>query len=358
MASSSDVPFIPPNIGQLMTFKLEGPNYIMWSNQVIHILKTNDLMGFMDGSELCPPKYVLDGQGKATATLNSTFQLWNKKDQFVLSWLNATLTEKVMSTTFGVTGSQQAWDSLSSRFASHSKTQISHLQRQLQSLYQGSKRCTDYIETAKQFSAQLAVVGQPVTDNALISYVIGGLHASFNPVVTSLSMASWYKSLTFIEFQDELLSYELLLDSQIASNTANTHQFAMSSSKPNAYTQNRKSKPSGKHWNGPKPNYYSPKYQPTRSAITARPACQICGKLSHKALDCFHRMDHAFQGHHPPAQLFAMVANSNQDADNGPWYADSAANQHITANLENLSLQQPYSSFEDVAVGNGTGLSI
>jgi len=85
------------------------------------------LMGFVDGSEPCPPKYVLDDQGKATATLSPTFLLWTKKDQFVLSWLNATLTEKVRSTTFGVTSAQQVWDSLSSRFASHSKTQISHL---------------------------------------------------------------------------------------------------------------------------------------------------------------------------------------------------------------------------------------
>jgi hypothetical protein len=62
-SSSASPPFIPPNIGQLMTFKLEGPNYITWSNQVIPILKTNDLMGFVDGSEPCPPKYVLDAEG-------------------------------------------------------------------------------------------------------------------------------------------------------------------------------------------------------------------------------------------------------------------------------------------------------
>lgn len=217
-----------------------------------------------------------------------------------------------MSTTFGVTSAQQVWDSLSSRFASHSKIRISHLQCQLQSLHQGSKGCADYIETAKQFSAQPAAIGQLVIAKQFSS------HPSFNPVVTSLFVASRYKSLTFIEFQDELLSYELLLDSQTASNTVDSHQFAMFSSKPNAYNQNRKSKPSGKRWNGPKPNSSSPKYQPTPSAVHARPACQIWGKLSHKALDCFYRMEHTFQGRHPPAQLSAMVANSNQDADNGP----------------------------------------
>jgi len=261
MASNSAVQFVLPNIGQLMTFKLEGPNYITWSNQVIPILKTSDLMGFVDGSEPCPPKYVLDDQGKATATLSPTFLLWTKKDQFVLSWLNATLTEKVMSTTFGVTSARQVWDSLSNRFASHSKTQISHLQRQLQSLHQGSKGCSEYIEAAKQFSAQLTAVGQPVTEDALIGYVVGGLHPSFNPVVTSLSVASRYKSLTFSEFQDELLSYELLLDSQTASNTADTHQFAMFSSKPTANNYNRKPKTSGKRWNGPKTTSSSSKFQ-------------------------------------------------------------------------------------------------
>jgi hypothetical protein len=295
MASNSAVQFVPPNIGQLMTFKLERPNYITWSNQVTPILKTNDLMGFVDGSELCPPKYVLDDQGKATATLSPTFLLWTKKDQFVLSWLNATLTEKVMSTTFGVTSAQQIRDSLSSQFASHSKTRISHLQRQLQSLHQGSKGCFEYIEAAKQFSAQLAAVGQPIAEDALIGYVVGGLHPSFNPVVTSLSVASRYKSLTFSEFQDELLSYELLLDSQTVSNIADSHQFAMFSSKPPANNYNRKAKTSGKRWNGPKNTSSSPKYQPTSSSLLAKPPCQICGKLSHQALDSFHRMDHAFK---------------------------------------------------------------
>jgi hypothetical protein len=162
----------------------------------------------------------------------------------------------VTSTTFGVTSAQQVWDSLSSRFASHSKTRISHLQCQLQSLHQVSKGCTDYIETTKQFSTQLPAVGQAVTDDAFIGNVIGGLHPSFNPVVASVSVASRYKSLTFTEFKAELLSYELLLYSQIASNTTNSHQFAMFSSKPNANNQNCKSKPSRKRWNGPKPNSY------------------------------------------------------------------------------------------------------
>jgi hypothetical protein len=190
--------------------------------------------------------------------------------------------------------------------------------------------------------------------------VVGGLHPSFNLVVTSLFVASRYKSLTFSEFQDELLSYKLLLESQNAATTADSHHFAMFSSKSNTHPQHRKSKPSGKCWSGPKPGASSPKFRPAASSYPAptRPACQICGKFSHQALDCFQRMDHAFQGRHPLAQLSAIVADSNSAPANDPWYADSAANQHITANLENLSLQQPCLGSEDVVVGNGTGLRI
>ena len=110
--------FIQPNIGQLMTFKLEGPNYITWVNQIVPILKTNDLMGFVYGSEPCPSKFLVDDKGIVTTTLSPEFILWTKKDQFVLSWINSTLTEKVMASTFNVTNAQQIWESLHAVFLS------------------------------------------------------------------------------------------------------------------------------------------------------------------------------------------------------------------------------------------------
>ena len=57
-----------------------------------------------------------------------------------------------------------------------------------------------------------------------------------------------------------------------------------------------------------------------------------------------------------------MVAQSNSlfaEEEEQPWYADSRANQHITADLENLNLsREPYQGSADVAVGNGSGLPI
>lgn len=90
-----------------------------------------------------------------------------------------------------------------------------------------------------------------------------------------------------------------------------------------------------------------------------RTPCQICGKISHQALDCYHRMDYIYQGRHLPSQLAAMVAQSNHIfEESNVWYANSGANQHITNEVANLSLQEPYAGEDSVAVGNGSGLSI
>jgi hypothetical protein len=90
-----------------------------------------------------------------------------------------------------------------------------------------------------------------------------------------------------------------------------------------------------------------------------RPPFQICGKTSHQALDCYHRMDFAFQGRHPPAQLAAMTAYTPDTPEvEQPWYLDSGANNHVTSELEKLSLQQPYQGTDQVTVGNGGGLQI
>ncbi len=58
-----------------------------------------------------------------------------------------------------------------------------------------------------------------------------------------------------------------------------------------------------------------------------RPYCQICGKVGHLALDCYHRMDYSYQGHHAPAKLAALASSNNllnsapnQNTSGSPWH--------------------------------------
>ncbi|KAF8393863.1 hypothetical protein HHK36_020061 [Tetracentron sinense] len=314
--------------------------------------------------------------------MNEEFEIDDiAEDQCVLSWINATLSDKVLASVYGITSAREVWSSLANKFASQSRTHVHHLKRKLQTLHQGSMKCTDFLEKAKLVSDEVVAVGKPLEDDDLMSYIVSGLHPSFNPFITSLSFATRDKNVSFEDFQAELLSYELLLENQNTSILPETNNFAFFTPKSNQQQYNRKPKNSSKPYSrpsysqNPRPQYsphprpqYSPKPsglpsspQPNQmqySFFTPKSPCQICGKLSHKALDCFHRMDYAYQGRHPPTQLAAMVAHTNAEQEEETWFADSGANQHITANLEHLTLQQPYTGQENVAVGNGQGLSI
>ena len=71
-------------------------------------------------------------------------------------------------------------------------------------------------------------------------------------------------------------------------------------------------------------------------------------------------MDFAYQGKNPPTKLAAMASASNAAITNNqdPWLANSGTLDHLTANLNNLSIQSQYKGPEQVTVGNGQSLPI
>jgi hypothetical protein len=62
MASSSpNITF--PIINHLISVKLDGSNYLGWVSQFLPILRSNDLLGIVNGSESCPSKFLVDLNG-------------------------------------------------------------------------------------------------------------------------------------------------------------------------------------------------------------------------------------------------------------------------------------------------------
>jgi hypothetical protein len=203
-----------------------------------------------------------------------------------------------------------------------------------------------------------------------------------------MSILTRDKQFSFEDFQDALLNHEMLLNHQ-KTQAVDTSSFALFNqkqgsrffpSRPRGQSSFPKYPP--RHFNNrsyaaaptprfngvPPPASYSgsPRFPTPRPAPDSRPIfssaprvpCQICGKLNHIALDCFHRMDYAFQGRQPPSSLQAMVSQSLPAYEDQEWYADSAANAHITHDLENLHIQQPFQNNETVGVGNGAAFAI
>ena len=192
MASSSCALSLTfPNISPFMTYKLVGPNnYLPWKPQLVPTLNTYELMGIVDGTEPCPPKTLPPSSDTEEPSLNLAYSLWFRKDQFILTWINATLVESVLSTTYGLRTSYQIWQFLATKFASQSRPQIAQFRRELQTLHQGSQSCVYFLNSAKLLAHQLFAVGKSVEDEELITYVVGGLNPTYNHFVTWFTFAN------------------------------------------------------------------------------------------------------------------------------------------------------------------------
>jgi hypothetical protein len=90
--------------------------------------------------------------------------------------------------------------------------------------------CSEYIQSAKLYSDQLAAVGKPIPDEDLISFLLNGLNPTFNSFVTTVSLLTRERQLTLDDFQEELINHEMLLNQQQAL-FADTSTFALSTQK-------------------------------------------------------------------------------------------------------------------------------
>ncbi|CAL8173518.1 unnamed protein product [Prunus armeniaca] len=118
----------------------------------------------------------------------------------------------------------------------------------------------------------------------------------------------------------------------------------------------------------PRPNSYNNNVRPNYAnngerfnGAGERITCQICGKPGHPALDCYQRMNTAYEGRVPAKKLTAMATSpiTLNRQTNGQWLLDTGANAHVTPDLQNLVNPKEYNGNENVGgVGNDSGISI
>jgi hypothetical protein len=79
-SSSAGAAIISPrDLAASITIKLTGENYLYWHAQVAPLLRSFGLMGYVDGSELCPADMItVDVSGKPVQQLNPDAQRWAK----------------------------------------------------------------------------------------------------------------------------------------------------------------------------------------------------------------------------------------------------------------------------------------
>ncbi|KAL6325439.1 hypothetical protein AAG906_023284 [Vitis piasezkii] len=117
-SSSSSLPL--NTMVHMLTIKLTSSNYLLWKNQFVPLLASQDLFGYLDGSIRAPSATILAADG--TTKSNPAYTSWLHTDQTLLSLLYSSLTEESMSEVLGLHHSHEAWHALEVSFSHRSKT--------------------------------------------------------------------------------------------------------------------------------------------------------------------------------------------------------------------------------------------
>ncbi|XP_019179223.1 PREDICTED: uncharacterized protein LOC109174441 [Ipomoea nil] len=114
-----------------ISVKLTHRNFLFWRAQVVSFLNGHDLMGFIDGTNPCPPPTISSGEEEALRLPNPAYHPWVRQYQAFLSMLMSSLSDEVMPLAIGHHTSRAVWTAVTSALASSSRSRSLNLLGQL-----------------------------------------------------------------------------------------------------------------------------------------------------------------------------------------------------------------------------------
>lgn len=187
----------------------------------------------------------------------------------------------------------------------------------------------EYLHQLKIIADQLATCGAPVSEEHLILRTLSGLPSVYRPFQTSIRTRSCHDLISLEELHTLRVCEELSLADDVTAESSTAFAASKSSfpqvrptttqnqyQRRSANTTSRSSRNSGHRQNSSfdLQGQRQQQHGTNPGSSRPRPQCQVCGKMGHLALDCFHRMDFAYQGRHPPQRLAAMVASQQSNS--------------------------------------------
>ena len=158
----------PINFGHLITARLSSDTYMFWRAQLVSLLRSNLLFGYVDGTFPCPPSTVshrpkeAKPEDKPLLLDNPAYHAWHQQDQAILSAILSSLTIEVSGMVMFAASSQDAWTTLESSFASQSTARSAQIRSLLQTTKKLNSSATVFFNKIKSLSDTLTSIGQPL----------------------------------------------------------------------------------------------------------------------------------------------------------------------------------------------------
>jgi hypothetical protein len=173
----------------LITVRLTPDNYLYWRAQILPLLRSRHLDGFIDGSTPCPPHTAATytAEGTRVAVANPLYRAWVAQDQAIVSALQSSLTEGVAELVLFANSAQDIWSTLEHNFSQQSIARSTALRRQLSECKKLDSSAHDYYNNVKTLSDTLTSIGQPLYDSEFTEYVLAGLDSDYDNLVETVN---------------------------------------------------------------------------------------------------------------------------------------------------------------------------
>jgi len=338
----------------------------MWSRQVHALLDGYDLAGYIDGFVTAPSETITT---TGVLTANSAYKFWKRQDKLIYSAILGTITITIQPLLSRSNTAAEIWEKLKATYATPSWGHIQQVRQHIKQWSKGTKTITEYFQGHTTRFDELALLGKPLEHEEQIEFLLGGLTEDYKSVVDQTENRD--KPPTLTELLEKLLNREAKLMCAAATTsslpvTANAANYKGNNNNNNQYNNNnnnRNNKTQGRNNN----NWQQNQSQQRQNQYTQKPyqgRCQICSIHGHSARRCPQLQGGSYNSQQStPVSPFTpwqpranAVMASPYNANN--WLLDSGATHHITSDLTNLSLHQPYTGGEDVTIADGSGLSI
>ncbi|KAA8542495.1 hypothetical protein F0562_023647 [Nyssa sinensis] len=115
------------NVGNFVSVKLTTANYLMWEAQMLSLILSQNLQGFIDGQT--PPQNITvqphDGSELNAEIKNPEYQAWTRTDWLLKGWIIGSLSEEILGQLVLLTDwksypARDLWTKLAIELAPHS----------------------------------------------------------------------------------------------------------------------------------------------------------------------------------------------------------------------------------------------
>ncbi|KAF7842167.1 Retrovirus-related Pol polyprotein from transposon TNT 1-94 [Senna tora] len=367
---ASNSKFALQSLTQPISSKLDDNNYLSWRMLALATIRGHNLYNFLLGESHIPTRYATD-QDRDKGTYNDEYLNWQCQDQLLASWLLNSMSDGVVSKMVGCVHSYQVWNKVEELFCSSTRARERELKNDLRSIKKCSTSMLDFLLKIKKIVDSLGAIGSPISTHDHIESIFDRLDREYESFMTSFSMRKEEYSVTEIEAL--LLSQEARIDKlkkavdNVSANMAQrggyqNNRFSNKSFGQRGGYQGRGNNAAS---NGG-PTFFRGNFQGRgRGQPSSQPQNRGGGRQT-------------WQGTRPQCQNFtpaslAQAMNQTQICPNSgapveallatpeilsddAWFADSSSSNHLTNNLSNLQVSQPYDGGEQVHIANGSEL--